>query len=324
MKIRSKTEKLTVSGMLIAVGLILPFATSHAIGIPGSTILPMHIPVFICGLLCGPLCGGIVGLVLPLLNSILTSMPALYPSMPLMAAELCVYGAVSGALYHKTSLGKRRIGVYIALLSAMICGRVAYGLAFQALLAISGELKALTVWGALVTGIPGIIIQILLVPGVVFAVEGIMHKGENNALASAKNLILREKATCVVIKKGKIINIESQKGIKPVVSMYEQGLLKDAIIVDKLIGRAAAMIITLGGASACYAFTASKGAMEYLKKHNISAECEVCTDYIINRTGDGICPMEEAVKDIEDPVEALAAIKIKMDELRAKSDEIKL
>ena len=55
--LRTRTERLTVTGMLIAVGIILPFAASHGIGIPGNVLLPMHIPVFICGLLCGPLFG---------------------------------------------------------------------------------------------------------------------------------------------------------------------------------------------------------------------------------------------------------------------------
>ena len=132
--LRTKTERLTVTGMLIAVGIILPFATSHGFGLPGNVLLPMHIPVFICGLLCGPLFGTAAGILLPLLNCILTGMPAPYPNMPLMICELCVYGLISGLLFCKTPLGKRKIGVYVSLLSAMICGRAAYGLAFHAFL----------------------------------------------------------------------------------------------------------------------------------------------------------------------------------------------
>ena len=88
MKLNEKTKKLTLAGMLLALGIILPFATSHGIGVPGNILLPMHIPVYLCGLLCGPLYGALCGLVLPLLNSVLTGMPVIYPMMPLMTVEM--------------------------------------------------------------------------------------------------------------------------------------------------------------------------------------------------------------------------------------------
>ena len=104
MKMQSKTQKLTTLGLLLALGIILPFATAHGIGVSGGILLPMHIPVFICGFLCGPLFGALCGVVLPIINSLLTNMPPLYPMMPIMVCELTVYGFVSGLLYHKTPL----------------------------------------------------------------------------------------------------------------------------------------------------------------------------------------------------------------------------
>ena len=86
----NKNQKLAITGLLLAIGIILPFATAHGIGIPGTVLLPMHIPVLLCGLLCGPAYGSGLGLVLPILNSLLTGMPVLYPMAPIMTAELCV------------------------------------------------------------------------------------------------------------------------------------------------------------------------------------------------------------------------------------------
>ena len=279
----------------------------------------MHIPVFICGLLCGPFFGGAAGILLPLLNCILTGMPAPYPNMPLMVCELFVYGLVSGLLFCKTPLGKKAVGVYISLVGAMICGRAVYGLAVHALLLFDGDLKAASVLTALVTGLPGIVIQLLLVPGVVFAVQRALGRSTKNAVASAKNLIEREKATCVIIKDGKIVTIEEGRGISPIIRMYEEGLLKDSAVVDKIIGKAAAMVLVLGGIKYCYGLTMSRDAAEYLKKNGVTVKYDKCTDYIVNRNGDGPCPMEKTVKDISDPEEALAALKAKAEELKAAS-----
>lgn len=315
MKMQSKTQKLTTLGLLLALGIILPFATAHGIGVSGGILLPMHIPVFICGFLCGPLFGALCGVVLPIINSLLTNMPPLYPMMPIMVCELTVYGFVSGLLYHKTPLGKHKIGVYISLLIAMVFGRVAYGLAYQILLIISKELTASTVWVAIATGVPGIVVQLLLVPTVVFAIEGAYLKGRKNMINSAKNMITKGKATCVVIKNGQIINIESGNGIKPVITLYEQCLFVDATVVDKIIGKATAMILVLGKVKSCYGVTISKSALKYLTDHNVSVGFDTCVDHIVNRSGDGVCPMEQTVKDIDSPEEALVALKSKLQEL---------
>ena len=317
MGLKTKNEKIAVTGMLIALGILLPFATSHGFGIPGTVLLPMHIPVFLCGLLCGPVYGAFSGLLLPVLNSFLTGMPAMYPMMPIMAGELFTYGLVSGLLYKKTKLGKMKFGVYAALVGAMISGRVVYGLVFHLLLLVSGQLKALTVWAAVVTGVPGIFIQLLLIPPVILALQHGKRKASRSAVHSAINLITEGTASCVVIKENTIVKTQCDRGIGPVIRLYESGLLQDAFVVDKIIGKAAAMVMTLGGVKGCYGVTMSASAVRWLKEHHISVQYETCVDAIINRAGDGICPMEQTVKDIEDAETALVALKGKIAELRS-------
>ncbi len=317
MGLKTKNEKTAVTGMLIALGILLPFATSHGFGIPGTVLLPMHIPVFLCGLLCGPVYGAFSGLLLPVLNSFLTGMPAMYPMMPIMAGELFTYGLVSGLLYKKTKLGKMKFGVYAALVGAMISGRVVYGLVFHLLLLVSGQLKALTVWAAVVTGVPGIFIQLLLIPPVILALQHGKRKASRSAVHSAINLITEGTASCVVIKENTIVKTQCDRGIGPVIRLYESGLLQDAFVVDKIIGKAAAMVMTLGGVKGCYGVTMSASAVRWLKEHHISVQYETCVDAIINRAGDGICPMEQTVKDIEDAETALVALKGKIAELRS-------
>lgn len=321
MEIKTKTQRLTVTSLLLAIGIVLPFATSHGMGIAGTVLLPMHIPVFLCGLLCGPLYGAVCGALLPALNCLLTSMPAPFPMLPIMACELFTYGLISGLLNCKTPLRKKKYGVYLSMLGAMICGRIAYGLVFHILLISVGELKALSVWAAIVTGLPGIIIQIILIPCLIFIIGGNMSKENTNAIESAKNLIRTGNATCVVIKDGRIVNTERGQGIKPIIALYEQGRLEGAVVVDKIVGKAAAMIMTLGGVKSCYGLTVSRSAVEYLKKRNIDVKYDTCAERIINRKGDGMCPMEETVLNTDDPEIALKLIKAKISELSERSSK---
>ena len=255
-------------------------------------------------------------MLLPVLNSFLTGMPVMYPMMPIMAGELAVYGLVSGLLYHKTKLGKVSFGIYPALIGAMLCGRVMYGIIFHVLLFLNGNMKALTVWAAIVTGLPGILIQLLFIPPVVTALRKGRKRAAKSAVHSAINLITEGTASCVVLKDNTIIKTQCDRGIGPVIRLYESGLLADAFVVDKIIGKAAAMVLTLGGVKGCYGVTMSVAAVQWLKEHHVSVQYDKCVEAIINRTGDGICPMEQTVKDIDDPEVALKALKAKMEELR--------
>jgi len=312
----NKNQKLAITGLLLAIGIILPFATAHGIGIPGTVLLPMHIPVLLCGLLCGPAYGFGLGLVLPILNSLLTGMPVLYPMAPIMTAELCVYGLVSGLAYHKAGLKKYRVGVYPALLVAMVCGRVAYGLTFQALLLLSGKLKAATVWTAVMVGVPGIVVQMFLIPPIVAAVTYGTGVKRKRAVESAINLIREERAVCIVIKNGVIVKTETGRGVQPIIGMYESGILKDAYVVDKVVGKAAAMVMTKGGIKGCHAVTVSRGALEWFQRNRIEVEYDTCAEYIINRKGDGMCPMEQTVKELFDDTEVIDLLKKRLAEMQ--------
>ena len=180
---RNKTVlRLVTVGMLLALGILLPLVTAHGFGMQGSILLPMHIPVFLAGLTAGPIWGMALGAILPILNSLLTGMPAIYPNMVMMTFELFTYGLISGLIYRKGGYVRKKIGkipaLFAAIIAAMTVGRAVYGIIFAILFSISGGLKALTVWGAIATGIPGIIAQILLLPCITVAIESITKEKE--------------------------------------------------------------------------------------------------------------------------------------------------
>lgn len=129
---------------------------------------------------------------------------------------------------------------------------------------------------------------------------------------SAKADIASGNASLVVIKDGKISGSFEGGGVAPAIAAYESGLLDGAYVVDKVIGKASAMILSLGNISGCFGMTISKPALEYLASAGVSADYDTLVEYIINRAGDGMCPMEATVVNITDPAAALAAVKEKL------------
>lgn len=316
---KNATYRLVLSGFLVGLGLLLPFATAHAFGMAGTFFLPMHLPVFLIGLLCGPALGAAGGILIPVLSSLLTGMPAFFPMLPIMAGELCTYGLMSGLLYRKAGLP-----LYPSILISMVSGRVVYGLIFQALLLVNGgSLKALSVTGALAAGIPGIVVQLTVLPAIVFAVEKHSRKnGREPAMLAeekAKRLIESEKISCAVIRDGKIVHTANGRGISPLIALYESNpeQMRGALIVDKIIGKAAAMMIVLGGAKSAYGETMSESARDYLAAHGCEAGWGTLIEIVSNRAGDGMCPLENSVLSTDDPEIGYHILKETIDRMRS-------
>ena len=162
-----KTRKTVISGLLIAIGVFLPIIF-HSMSMGGQIFLPMHIPVLITGMLLGPLYGTLVGLITPLLSSFFTGMPPAFPMLPIMVFELGTYGLVSG--YFSKLFPKK---IFIPLLAAMIDGRIAAGLVVFVLSRFFGaNIKPLIfLKGAIITGLPGILIQLIIIPPIVYALR---------------------------------------------------------------------------------------------------------------------------------------------------------
>lgn len=166
----SPVKKLVFSAMFLALGLVLPFLTGQ---IPefGSALLPMHIPILLCGLIVGGPWGLAVGFICPLLRSALFSMPPMYPSAVAMAFELAAYGFVSGVFYSKLK-GKGVAGIYLSLIAAMLLGRVIWGVARWIMMVFGTQFSiALFIAGGFTTALPGIILQLILIPIIITALR---------------------------------------------------------------------------------------------------------------------------------------------------------
>ena len=176
--VKNTYGKMVLSALFIAIGIVLPLAF-HAIPNAGRIFLPMHISVLLCGLVCGIPYGLACGIITPLLSSLITGMPPA-AMLPAMVCELAAYGVISAILMRYVRLKKVYVNVYISLIGAMLVGRVFYGI-LNALIFSAGS-YSLQLWlgAAFVTALPGIAIQLVLIPAIVIALQKVGHtKGQN-------------------------------------------------------------------------------------------------------------------------------------------------
>ena len=172
------TKKMVLSGLFVALGLLLPFLTG-LIPCIGKMLLPMHIPVLLCGFICGGPYGLIVGLIVPVLRSALFGMPVMFPGAVAMSFELAAYGLISGILYKR--LPKKNVYIYAALVSAMIGGRIVWGVVSYILFGLNQTTFNWSMFaaGAFINAVPGIILQIILIPIILIALKrGILISNE--------------------------------------------------------------------------------------------------------------------------------------------------
>ena len=160
--------------MFIALGIVLPFVTMNIPEI-GNMLLPMHIPVLLSGFILGPVYGMIVGFVTPLLRSIMFGAPIFYPKAIVMSFELLTYGLISGVFYHIIfNRRSKLINIYISLILAMIFGRVSYGVvqSIIGLVEMSEFTFKIFITEAVINAIPGIIIQLIIIPIIIKLLGG--------------------------------------------------------------------------------------------------------------------------------------------------------
>ena len=179
MKKQENLVKMILSALFLALAYLMPFLTGQIPEI-GSMLCPMHIPVLLCGFICGWQWGLVVGFVAPIFRSLILTMPPLFPTAVCMAFELAAYGALAGILYKK--FPRKKLCIYVSLLISMLVGRLVWGIAMFVCFGIKGGSFTLTAFlaGAFTNAVPGITVQILLIPIIVMLLE-------NTKLLNTKN-----------------------------------------------------------------------------------------------------------------------------------------
>lgn len=170
MSSKSRIYKGVLAAMLLALSMVLPFLTGQIPQI-GNALCPMHIPVLLCGFFCGPWYALAAGFTAPLLRFVLFQMPQLMPAGISMCFELATYGFVVGFLYKR--LPQKKIFIYVSLIGAMLGGRVVWGAARVVLFGLGQSEFGWPAFmaGAFLNAIPGIILQLVLIPIIVMALQ---------------------------------------------------------------------------------------------------------------------------------------------------------
>lgn len=163
----SVVKKSIITAICIALCVVLPQAL-HAIPNAGSIYLPMHIPIILCGLICGWQYGLLCGIAGVGLSHLITGMPPV-AALPSMMIECAVYGLMCGIMMKIVKTKKVYADLYISLIVSMLIGRIIAGMA-KAFIFSSGDMT-IAAWATsyFVKGLPGIIIQLVIIPNIIFA-----------------------------------------------------------------------------------------------------------------------------------------------------------
>ena len=153
-KATSPTRQIVLAALFLALAFVLPMVTGHVPQV-GNMLCPMHFPILLCGFVLGGPWGLAVGFIAPLLRSMLFGMPPMFPIAISMAFELAAYGLVSG------------------LVIAMAAGRLVWGAVRFVLAGLTGSSFPFSAFlsGALLTAVPGIIAQLILIPLILVALQ---------------------------------------------------------------------------------------------------------------------------------------------------------
>lgn len=168
-QLKKHIKKLILTGLFIAIGVMLPIIL-HSIPKAGAVFLPMHIPVLLCGFACGPIYGLTCGLVTPALSNLLTGMPPI-AMLPSMICELAVYGLTTGLYYHIIKFKNKPVRIYSSLILSMLSGRFVYGILNSVIFQAGKYSMQAWLTTAFVSALPGIIIQLAIIPMLYIALE---------------------------------------------------------------------------------------------------------------------------------------------------------
>lgn len=132
---------------------------------------------------------------------------------------------------------------------------------------------------------------------------------EGDLVAEMKGLLTRGEAASVVAVDGVIVAREQGRGVQPLLKLLDAGKLRRALVVDKVIGRAAAAICLVGRVRKVHALVMGEDAAALLHAHGVLATADRTVPRILNRDQSASCPLEARVEKLEDPAQMVEALR---------------
>lgn len=132
---------------------------------------------------------------------------------------------------------------------------------------------------------------------------------QTDANRQAIELLFAEKCSCVV-RNGDTIRLFRERGVLDLWRLLhdEPALLDGAFVADKVVGKGAAALMAAGGVKELFADVVSHAALELLNKYGVTVSYTVAVPHIINRAGNGICPVEQLCAEAQTAEECLPLI----------------
>lgn len=126
-------------------------------------------------------------------------------------------------------------------------------------------------------------------------------------LKKARQLLTGSEYTCVLCKGSEVLT-RTARGVRPLVDLLRERRFPGFCAADRVIGKATAFLYVLLGVRAVYTPVASESAVRVLRFYGIEVFNDQTVPAIFNRSRTGFCPMETAVMEIEDPIQARMVI----------------
>jgi len=139
----------------------------------------------------------------------------------------------------------------------------------------------------------------------------IITENESIDMAQLTDVLMREELRCVAADDKGVVFASNKRGIAPMLDLYQKvqaGECTPTILADRVFGRGAVMTAKLCGVKEIYSLVASQKAIDCAAGYGMKLSAKEVVPFIVNRTGDGRCPIESAVEGINDPCEGHAAI----------------
>lgn len=181
----NSAKKYIITGLCVALCVVLPIAF-HLFPNAGKVFCPMHIPILMCGLVCGWSFGGICGIFGTLLSSLLTGMPTA-SVLPSMAVECAAYGVLSGLFMQVIKTKRLGVNLYSSLIFTLIVGRMLSGIITALFFSPNGYSFGVWVTSCFITALPGIIIQLSIIPTIFFTLNKTNLTPVNYSIKIEKN-----------------------------------------------------------------------------------------------------------------------------------------
>ncbi len=140
-------------------------------------------------------------------------------------------------------------------------------------------------------------------------------------LTQARNLLDEKQLTLVLAREEGIIALSRERGVRPMNRLLDGPVrLTGAVVADRVVGKAVALMFLLAGIREVYAGQISTPARNVLEAGDVRVVFGEEVPYVLNRDGSGQCPLEASVLACEDPAEGLSIIRETLEKLQKKPD----